>query len=96
MGRPLCSEAEIADALASLAWERDGDLITRTVRLADFRAAMAFVQRVADVAEDLDHHPDITISWNKVVLSVTTHDSGGLTARDFELARAVDALDGFG
>ena len=73
-------------------WTRSGDRIERTVRLADFRAAMAFVNGVADIAESLNHHPDISISWNRVDLAVSTHDSGGLTALDFELARAVDAL----
>lgn len=96
MARPLLTEPEIDQALSSVAWQRDGDRITRTVRLSDFRAAMAFVNRVADAAEDLDHHPDISISWNRVDLSVSTHDSGGLTALDFDLARAVDALAGGG
>ena len=96
MAQPLLSDSDIDRELSSVAWSRDGDRITRTVKLADFRAAMAFVNRVADVAEELDHHPDISISWNRVGLSVSTHDSGGLTALDFELARAVDALSGSG
>ena len=96
MARPLLTQEEIDQALTSVAWERDGDHITRTVTLSDFLAAMAFVNQVADVAQALDHHPDISISWNKVGLSVSTHDSGGLTALDFELARAVDALVGEG
>ena len=74
-------------------WTRAGDQIEKEVRLSDFRAAMAFVNQVADIAERLNHHPDISISWNRVGLSVSTHDSGGLTALDFDLARAVDALD---
>ena len=86
------TEAEIEQALATVGWSRVGDHIGKTVELADFRSAMAFVNRVADAAEALDHHPDISICWNKVGLDVTTHDSGGLTALDFELARAVDAL----
>lgn len=93
MARPLLSDPEIQQALSSVAWERDGDRITKTVRLADFRAAMAFVNRLAEEAEELNHHPDISISWNRVELSVSTHDSGGLTTLDFDLARAVDALD---
>ena len=96
MARALLTEPEIEQALGSVAWTRAGDRIEKSVRLADFRAAMAFVNRVADIAEDLNHHPDITISWNRVDLAVSTHDSGGLTALDFELARAVDALDGTG
>lgn len=93
VARPLLSDPEIQRALSSVGWERDGDRITKTVRRADFRSAMAFVNRVADTAEELNHHPDISISWNRVDLSVSTHDSGGLTALDFDLARAVDALD---
>ena len=93
MARPLLDDEQIQQALAGVAWSRQGDQITRTVELADFRAAMAFVNQVADLANRLDHHPDITISWNRVGLSVSTHDSGGLTALDFELAQGVDALD---
>ncbi len=93
MPRPLLSDAEIDQALTTVGWARAGDQIEKEVRLSDFRAAMAFVNRVAEIAERLNHHPDISISWNRVGLSVSTHDSGGLTALDFELARAVDALD---
>lgn len=96
MARPLLSETEVDQALPTVGWERDGDRITKTVRLADFRAAIAFVNQVADVAEELNHHPDISISWNRVELSASTHDSGGLTSLDFDLARAVDALGGTG
>lgn len=93
MPRPLLTDAETDQALATVDWTRAGDQIEKEVTLSDFRAAMAFVNQVADIAERLDHHPDISISWNRVGLSVSTHDSGGLTALDFELARAVDALD---
>ena len=93
MARPLLTEPEIEEALKAVAWTRDGDQLTKQVKREDFRAAMAFVNEVADVAEELNHHPDISISWNKVGLEVSTHDSGGLTALDFELARRVDALD---
>jgi 4a-hydroxytetrahydrobiopterin dehydratase len=96
MPRPLLSDDEIEQAVAGVEWTRRGDAIERTVQLADFRAAMVFVNQVADVANQLNHHPDISISWNKVGLSVSTHDSGGLTALDFDLARAVDALGGAG
>ena len=93
MPRPLLTDAEIDQALATVEWTRADDQIEKEVRLSDFRAAMAFVNQVADIAERLNHHPDISISWNRVRLSVSTHDSGGLTALDFDLARAVDALD---
>jgi 4a-hydroxytetrahydrobiopterin dehydratase len=94
MAAPVLDEAEIQSELSTVTWEREGDRLRKDVRLKDFRAAMAFVNQVADVAERLNHHPDITISWNRVGLDVTTHDSGGLTALDFELARGVDALEG--
>jgi 4a-hydroxytetrahydrobiopterin dehydratase len=93
MAAPVLDEAEIQSELSTVTWEREGDRLRKEVRLKDFRAAMAFVNQVADVAERLNHHPDITISWNRVGLEVTTHDSGGLTALDFELARGVDALE---
>jgi 4a-hydroxytetrahydrobiopterin dehydratase len=90
MPRPLLSDTEIADGLSGTAWEREGEEIATEVKLADFREAMAFVNLVAAEAERLNHHPDITIRWNRVGLRVSTHDSGGLTALDLELARAVD------
>jgi len=86
-------DAEIADALAACpSWARVGDTIERTWVLRDFDEAMAFIGRVADVARGLDHHPDLYNVYNRVRLSLTTHDAGGLTARDFAFARAVDAL----
>jgi 4a-hydroxytetrahydrobiopterin dehydratase len=91
--RPLLTEPEIQDAVKAVAWTRDGDSLTKQVKLENFRAAMAFVNEVAEVAEELNHHPDISISWNRVGLEVSTHDSGGLTSLDFELAGRVDALD---
>ena len=93
MPRPLLDETEIEEALKAVAWTRDGDRLTKQVRLENFVRAMAFVNEVAELAEELNHHPDISISWNRVGLEVSTHDSGGLTSLDFELARRVDALD---
>jgi 4a-hydroxytetrahydrobiopterin dehydratase len=85
-------EAEIARRLAGLAgWERRGEQIRRTFELADFRAALAFVNRVGELAEAMDHHPDIEIRYSRVTLALTTHDAGGLTARDFELAARIGA-----
>jgi 4a-hydroxytetrahydrobiopterin dehydratase len=81
------SDAEIAGHLARLpGWERQGNEIRRTFSFADFKAAMAFVNRVAELAESLNHHPDIDVRYSKVTLALTTHDAGGLTALDFELA----------
>jgi 4a-hydroxytetrahydrobiopterin dehydratase len=73
-------------------WERDGDSIVRTAEFKDFAEAMAFVNRVAEVAEEANHHPDITIQWNKVTLRQSTHVAGGLTEHDFRLARRLNAL----
>jgi 4a-hydroxytetrahydrobiopterin dehydratase len=72
-------------------WERAGAEIRRTYRFRDFREALAFVNRVGDLAERAGHHPDIDIRYNVVTLALTTHDAGGLTAKDFELARSIDA-----
>lgn len=82
---------EIDAALAGSGWWRDGEEIVTEVVLAGFTEAIAFVNTVAAVAEGMNHHPDITVSWNRVVLRVSTHDSGGLTDLDLQLARAVDA-----
>jgi 4a-hydroxytetrahydrobiopterin dehydratase len=87
--KPL-SEAEITDRLARLPdWERHGSEIRRTFAFTDFKGAMSFVNRVAELAEAMDHHPDIDIRYAKVTLALTTHDAGGLTARDFDLAGRV-------
>jgi len=91
----LLSEQEISLALGRLAeWSRDGDAITRTVRCPSFRAAIAFVERIADEAEADDHHPDILIRWRRVTLTLSTHASGGLTAKDFAMAAKIDGLAG--
>ena len=87
------------DALALLQntlpkWQRAGSLIRREFEFSDFIAAMAFVNRVAEAAEAAQHHPDIDIRWNRVCLAFTTHDAGGLTVLDFELAAACDRLIG--
>jgi 4a-hydroxytetrahydrobiopterin dehydratase len=87
------SDHEIELALADSAWERTGKLIAREWTLADFAAAIAFVNRVAALAEDAGHHPDILVhGWNKVRLELCTHSAGGLTAADFALAGRIDEL----
>jgi 4a-hydroxytetrahydrobiopterin dehydratase len=89
----LLSDHEIELALADSAWEREGKLIAREWTLADFAAAIAFVNRVAALAEDAGHHPDILVhGWNKVRLELCTHSAGGLTAADFALAGRIDEL----
>jgi 4a-hydroxytetrahydrobiopterin dehydratase len=89
----LLTEEAIAAELATVPdWAHAGDSIARTVTRADFRAAMLYVGAVAYLAEEADHHPDILIQWNKVTLTLSTHSAGGLTAKDFALARTIDAL----
>ncbi|MFZ1995257.1 MAG: 4a-hydroxytetrahydrobiopterin dehydratase [Solirubrobacteraceae bacterium] len=88
------NEDEIASRLRRLPWERDGDEIVREWRFADFNEAVAFVNRVAEVAEEANHHPDILLhGWNMVKLSLTNHAAGGLTEMDFTMAERFDALD---
>ncbi|HEX9065440.1 MAG TPA: 4a-hydroxytetrahydrobiopterin dehydratase [Streptosporangiaceae bacterium] len=89
----VLNEDEITAALAAApGWERSGQSITRTVTLGDFRDAFIYAGAVAHLAQAANHHPDITISWNKVTLTLSTHSAGGLTAADFALARQIGAL----
>jgi 4a-hydroxytetrahydrobiopterin dehydratase len=89
---PRLSDSEIEERLQGLpGWERAGSEIRKEYRHADFKSAMAFVNRVADLAEAADHHPDILVSYSRVTLTLTSHDSGGLTERDFRLAARIDA-----
>ncbi len=90
------SETEVGRQLAHLpGWARSGEEIRKQYSFADFRTAIAFVNRVADLAEATQHHPDITISYNRVTLALTTHDAGGLTTNDISLAGQIErAADG--
>jgi 4a-hydroxytetrahydrobiopterin dehydratase len=89
----LLSEDEIASRLEGSRWRREGDEIVRQWQLENFAEAMAFVNRVADLAEEANHHPDILVhGWNKVRLSLTNHSAGGLTEADFEMADRIDKL----
>jgi 4a-hydroxytetrahydrobiopterin dehydratase len=89
----VLSPTEIAFHLQALpAWRADTGELVRTFPFADFRAAIAFVNRIAELAEAAGHHPDIDVRYNRVRLALVSHDAGGLTARDFDLAAAVDKL----
>jgi 4a-hydroxytetrahydrobiopterin dehydratase len=89
---PLLSDEQITAGLDGTEWRHEGDAIVREWRLADFRAAIAFVERVAEVAESANHHPDILVhGWNKVRLTLSTHSEGGVTAADLALAQQLDA-----
>lgn len=88
----LLTETEIAERLRRVpGWQQRGTKICRTWAFADFKAAMAFVNRVAALADAADHHPDIDIRYSRVTLVLSTHDAGGLTARDFDLAETIGA-----
>jgi 4a-hydroxytetrahydrobiopterin dehydratase len=85
------SEDEITRRLGALPeWARDGQRIRRQFRFASFAEAMAFVNRVAALAEEVDHHPDILVEYGRVTLTLSSHDAGGLTERDFRLAGRID------
>ena len=73
-------------------WKKKDSTITRTFQFKDFPMAIKFVNAVAKLAEKAWHHPDIDIRWNKVTLTLTTHDAGGLTEKDFKLATQFDRL----
>ncbi|MBX5469308.1 MAG: 4a-hydroxytetrahydrobiopterin dehydratase [Thermoleophilaceae bacterium] len=89
----LLAEEEVRRRLAELGgWELKGDSIERTFKLADFDESIAFVNRIAEAANEMNHHPDLAISWNTVRATLSTHSQGGLTENDFELARRIDAL----
>ena len=89
----LYSDDEIEAKLSeSEGWERDGDAIAKTFKRGDFVGSVEFVGKLVDPAEDMGHHPDLEISWDKVTVTITTHSEGGLTGNDFELAAKIDAL----
>ncbi len=86
---------EITERLESVNnWEQDGDVIRKTFKLPSFPAAIAFVTQVGFLAEAAAHHPDIDIRYNQVRLALTTHDAGGLSSKDFDLAAAIDEIMG--
>jgi 4a-hydroxytetrahydrobiopterin dehydratase len=88
------SDGEIEERLAGLdGWERSGDAIVKRFDNGDFKGSVEFVNRLTPEAEELNHHPDLEISWKTVTVSITTHSEGGLTEDDFELASRIDALD---
>ena len=89
------AEAEVERALQDLPeWGLVGESINRTYAFADFRAAMSFVNAVAEMAERVQHHPDILVRYSKVTLTLSTHDANGITTKDFDFARSADAVAG--
>lgn len=92
MPAQLLDDAAIEAALSGLRWTREGDEIVKTVELRDFAGSLAYVNKVGELAEARDHHPDIAISWNKVTLRLSTHSAGGLTRSDMDLAGEIDGI----
>lgn len=89
----LLSDSEVEARLADLpGWERRGDAIAKQFERGDFVGSVKFVDSLVGPAEEMNHHPDLEISWSKVTVSLSTHSEGGLTANDFELAAKIDAL----
>jgi 4a-hydroxytetrahydrobiopterin dehydratase len=85
-------DAAIDAGLAGLEWKRSGDRLVKTMRRSGFPDAMAYVNQVAELAEAMDHHPDMGIAYDTVTFTLWTHVAGGITERDLELARRIDAL----
>ncbi len=87
------TEEQIEAALEDLPqWSEVNGVIQRTYQFKDFVASMKFVATIADMAEERQHHPDILIRYNKVTLTLSTHDAGGITQKDFDLAAAADEV----
>jgi 4a-hydroxytetrahydrobiopterin dehydratase len=89
----LLSEAEIDQRLGGLSgWTRSGDAIRKSFKRDDFVGSVRFVSSLVEPAEGMNHHPDVSVSWDTVTVTISTHSEGGLTAADFELAEKIDAL----
>jgi 4a-hydroxytetrahydrobiopterin dehydratase len=87
---PAQVRAVLSNELGS--WQLDGDAIVRELRFDGFREAIAFIVRLADVADAANHHPELTNVYSRVTVRLTTHDAGGVTEKDLALAREVEAL----
>jgi 4a-hydroxytetrahydrobiopterin dehydratase len=93
--RKKLDDAEIETALAGLSgWKREGDALGKTFTFPRFKDGIAFVDRVATVADEMDHHPDIDIRYTKIRIALSTHDAGGITRSDVELAGKIEAQSG--
>ena len=91
--RERLEDSVVAQRLDTLPeWSRVGDEIVRTFECPDFGAAIGFVVRIGFLAEAMDHHPDLDVRWRRVLVALTTHDLGGLSDWDFDLAAAIDAI----
>jgi len=91
----VLTDAEIQQELSSLnGWQRNGKAIQRVFRFPDFKAAMKFVNQVAEAAERANHHPDIDIRYNTITMALVSHDAGGVTQRDVRMAGAINKIAG--
>ena len=89
----VLDDDEIERRLGDLTgWQRDGNAIKRQFKFDDFQSSVDFVNRITPAAEDMNHHPDLAISWNTVDCTLSTHSRGGLTEADFDLARQINDL----
>ncbi len=87
------NQSEIQQRLTEVKdWKLDGNAIRKEFTFDSFRDAVDFINRVADIAEEQDHHPELFNVYNKVTLNFSTHDAGGITSRDFKMARAIDNI----
>jgi 4a-hydroxytetrahydrobiopterin dehydratase len=90
---PALSDIEIQRGLGTLpGWSRKGDTLVKTYHFAAFPDGIAFLARVATIAESMNHHPDVDIRYTKVHFALSTHDQGGITSKDFDLAKAIEEL----
>ena len=93
MARKKLSAEEIVERTSELeTWVTEDDFLKKRFNFSNFAEALAFVNRVGAIAEKLDHHPDITFGWGYAEFAITTHDAGGLTHNDFDLAKEIEAL----
>jgi 4a-hydroxytetrahydrobiopterin dehydratase len=94
--RTKLSDLEIRRALGTLpGWSRKGEVVQKTYSFARFGDGIRFVDQVAELADSMNHHPDIDIRYTKVTFSLSTHDAGGITQRDLDLAKAIEQAAGF-
>lgn len=93
MERKKLLPEEILDNLAGLEdWRAESDILSKRFEFKNFSEALEFVNRVGEIAERHDHHPDITFGWGYAEINLTTHDRGGITAFDFAVAKEVDEI----
>jgi 4a-hydroxytetrahydrobiopterin dehydratase len=91
----VLSDQDVQARLGGLdGWQREGDSITRQFQFKDFVGSVDFVNRITPLAEAMNHHPDLAISWNKVTVTLSTHSEGGLTENDFTLAEKIEGAAG--